>query len=308
MKTAQKFILAFLIILSFEILPALPKPDNFSKLKGPWLGQKPPGMTPEIFAPGIISTDANEGCCCFSKDGRLFLFARGNSDLTGILLMEQKDNFWTRPRLAPFSAGTVDWDFMLAPDDKTVFISSGRPIVPGGEVQRDYRIWTSERSDQGWSEPFLLPHPVNTGSHDSYPSVSEIGTLYFFSNRGGGLGAGDIYKSQKIAGKYKSVENLGSTINSEYHEVDAFIAPDESYLIFCSDKPDGFGRADIYISFRTKNGMWSEPVNMGENINTSFSEYIPWVSPDSRYFFFTSNKSGDRDIYWVDAKIIEELK
>jgi Tol biopolymer transport system component len=110
-----------------------------------------------------------------------------------------------------------------------------------------------------------------------------------------------------VAGQYRDVENLGAPINTKYHEVDPFIAPNESYLIFCSEKPGGFGRADIYVTFRSKRGEWSEPVNMGENINSSHSEYIPYVTPDGRYFFFTSNKSGDRDIYWVDAKVVGDL-
>ncbi|MFC2169326.1 hypothetical protein ACFLRM_02005, partial [Acidobacteriota bacterium] len=260
------------------------------------------------FAPGIISTDANEGCCSFSKDGHLFLFARGGSDLNGILLMQQVDGVWSKSQLAPFSAGKYDWDFMLAPDSKTVFMSSGRPIREGGSPERDYRIWVSEKIDQGWSEPLLLPPPVNTGEHDSYPSLTVDGTLYFFSNRQGGYGEGDIYRSRKRQDKYTDVENLSNPINTKFHEVDPFIAPDESFLIFCSEKPGGFGKADIYISFRKNDKSWSVPVNMGEKINSPFSEYIPSITPDGKYFFFTSNKSGNRDIYWVKANIIDELK
>jgi len=282
--------------------------DNFLKLKGPYLGQKPPGKTPEIFAPDIISTEVNEGCCCFSKDGKLFLFARAGSSLNGILMMHQTNGAWTKPQLAPFSAGKYDWDFMLAPDDKTVYVSSGRPLKKGAPPEREYRIWISEKNKQGWSKPYLLPYPVNTGQHDSYPSVSINGTLYFFSNRSGGLGEGDIYKSQRKNGKYLKVENLKTPINTKYHEVDPFIAPDESYLIFCSEKPGGFGRADIYVTFRKKDKTWSEPINLGDKINSSYSEYIPYITPDGKYFFFTSNNSGDRDIYWVDANIIYDLK
>ncbi len=312
MKTFYK-IIVLLLILSFSMMPASAqdnteeKPD-FPVLKGPYLGQKPPGVTPEVFAPGIISTDANEGCCCFSKDGQLFLFARAGSSLPGILMMEQIDGTWTKPRLASFSAGKYDWDFMLSPDSKTVFVSSGRPLKKGGLPQKDYRIWISEQIKNGWSEPRLLPFPVNTGEHDSYPSVTEDGTLYFFSARKGGIGERNIYKSLRINKKYPKVEILGSPINTKHQELDPFIAPDESYLIFCSGKPGGFGKADIYISFRKRDGSWMEPVNMGDKINSSYSEYIPYLTLDGKYFFFTSNKPGNREIYWVDAKVIEVLK
>jgi hypothetical protein len=282
--------------------------DKVLKLTGPYLGQTPPGKTPIVFAPNIISTEANEGCCCFSGNGNLFLFARAGSSLNGILMMHQIDGVWSKPKLAPFSVGKYDWDFMLAPDDKTVFVSSGRPLKKGAPPEKEYRIWISEKNEQGWSEPYLLPYPVNTGQHDSFPSVSKNGTLYFFSNRSGGLGKGDIYKSQREDGIYIKVENLKTPINTKYHEVDPFIAPDESYIIFCSEKPGGFGKADIYVTFHKKDKTWSKPINLGNKINSSHSEYIPYITPDGKYFFFTSNKSGNRDIYWVDANIIYELK
>jgi len=282
--------------------------ETFPELKGPYLGQKPPGMTPEIFAPGIISTGATEGASSFSNDGRFYLFARARSKQEGIFIMEQINGVWSKPRLAPFSAGKHDWDFMLAPDGKTVFVASGRPTREGGPPLRDHQIWVSKRTDTGWSEPRLLPFPVNSGQHDSYPSVTKDGTLYFFSRRDGGLGHGDIYRSKLINGEYTQVENLGKSINTEYHEVDPFIAPDQSYLIFCSNKPGGCGKEDFYLTFLKDDGSWTVPVNMGGKVNSPHQEYIPYVTPDGKYFFFTSDKSGNRDIYWMDAKIIEELK
>ena len=298
-----------IIILSILLIPAtLIGQDDFPILKGPYLGQKPPGMMPEVFAPGIISTAANEGASSFSPDGKFYLVARASSSLNGILIMEQNNSVWSEPRLAPFSAGKHDWDFMLAPDGKTVFVASARPLRKGESPTKDHQIWVSEKTDQGWSESRLLPSPVYSGQHDSYPSVTGDGILYFFSNRSGGLGSGDIYRSKRINGQYLEVENLGEPINTEQHEVDPFIAPDESYLIFCSDKPGGYGRQDIYATFRKKDGAWTNPVNMGDKINSPYDEYIPNITPDGKYFFFTTNKSGNRDIYWVDAEIIEEIK
>ena len=174
-------ILPALLVLSVMACVCLQAATTIPTLKGPYLGQKPPGMTPEVFAPGIISTDAQEGCCCFSRDGRLFLFARGGGELNGILMMRQIRGKWSQPRLAPFSAGEYDWDFMLAPGDQTVFISSGRPLTEDGSPEENYRIWISEQNGLGWTPARLLPDPVNSGEHDSYPSVSSTGTLFFFS-------------------------------------------------------------------------------------------------------------------------------
>lgn len=281
---------------------------DFPVLKGAYLGQKTPGLTPEVFAPGIISTEATEGSSSFSNDGRLYLFARARSVEEGIFIMEQKNGVWSKPRLASFSAGKHDWDFMLAPDGKTIFVASGRPIREGGSPLRDHRIWVSERTDEVWSEPRPLPFPVNSGQHDSYPSVTNDGMLYFFSRRSGGMGNGDIYRSRKIMNRYSKVENLSEPINTVHHEVDPYIAPDESYIIFCSNRPGGFGKEDMYVSYKKDDGSWTAPVNMGDKVNSPFQEYIPYVTPDGKYFFFTSDKSGSRDIYWMDSEIIKELK
>ena len=308
MKPKYQIVLLAGLFVVIAITLAQEKTSEFPVLKGPFLGQEPPGMIPEIFAPGIISTEAAEGCSYFSKDGSLFLFVRARSAQDGIFIMEQKEGVWSKPRLASFSSGRYDWDFTLAPDSKTVLVSSGRPIRKGGSPVRDYYIWMTERTGDVWSEPTLLPSPVNTGHHDSYPCVTEDGTLYFFSRRDGGMGLGDIYKSRKTNGQYAEVENLGAPVNTEYHEVDPFVVPDESYMIFCSNRPGGYGKDDLYVTFRKKDGSWTEPINMGEKINSPFQEYIPSVSPDGKYFFFTTNKSGNRDIYWVDAKIIKQLK
>lgn len=86
------------------------------------------------------------------------------------------------------------------------------------------------------------------------------------------------------------------------------MAADESYLIFCSTKPGGYGRDDFYISFRNEKGSWSKPVNMGEKINSPGSDNRPYITPDGKFFFFTSMKRGNRDIYWVDAEIIAEFR
>ncbi len=153
-----------------------------------------------------------------------------------------------------------------------------------------------------------MEYPVNTEDHDSYPSLTRDGTIYFFSRRPGGLGESDIYRSRLVNGKYLKAENLGTVINTEEHEWDPFIAPDESFLVFCSTKAGGYGRDDLYISFREGDGSWTKPVNMGENFNSPGLDNRPSITPDGKFLFYVTAKSGNRDIYWVDARIIEDLK
>ncbi len=313
MKSISGFILVTQISLFF-LLPACAQKNvnetsDFPELTGPYIGQNPPGLTPEIFASDIICTDAPEGCSSFSNDGNLFMFVRSGSNNPGIFIMEQVNGIWTKPQLASFSAGKFDWDFMLAPDDRHVFVSSGRPVKEGGDpLLGGHQIWVSKRNGNKWTNAKLLKYPVNLGVHDSYPSITTDGTLYFFSRRSGGNGDADIYRCKNIYGKYDNVENLGAPINGIYSDLDPFIAPDESYLIFCSDRPGGMGKDDIYITFRTKEDGWTDPVNLGKEINYPYHEYIPSLTLDGKYFFFTTNKTGNLYIYWVSSKIIEELK
>jgi len=288
-------------------LIAQEKETNFPVLHGQYLGQRPPGLNPEVFAPNIISTSAQEGSCSFSKDGKLFLFVRWGAEQNGIHIMEQTNGVWTEPSLASFSAGKFDGDFVLVPDESKVYLASGRPLQTGGNPERNHRIWLTELKEGIWTDPYLLPPVINSGAHDSFPSVTENGTLYFFSRRTGGLGASDLYRSERTNGTYTKVENLGSPINTKYEDLDAFIDPKERYIIFASNRPGGYGEDDFYISFRNDD-LWSKPANMGSKFNSPAHEYIPYVSPDEKYFFFTSNKSGNREIYWVDARVIEGLK
>jgi Tol biopolymer transport system component len=101
--------------------------------------------------------------------------------------------------------------------------------------------------------------------------------------------------------------NLES-LNTEHHEWDPFIAPDESSLTFCSTKPGGLGRDDLYITFRDESGGWTTPVNMGDEVNSPRSENRPYVTVDGRYFFYTSGKRGNRDIYWVSASFLDQSR
>jgi len=130
----------------------------------------------------------------------------------------------------------------------------------------------------------------------------------FFSDKPGGVGNCDLYTAQFIKGKYTHVTNMGAILNSTENEWDTFIAPDESYIIFCSTKDRKNGLDDLYISFKNKGQTWSSPTNMGEKFNSIQSDNRPYVTQDGKYFFFTSMKDGTRDIYWVDAKIIEKIR
>ncbi len=292
------------------ILTGCSAQNDFPVLRGEYLGQKPPGLTPVIFAPGIISTEKKELNSVFTPDGKEFYFSINMPD-QGYTIMFTKEEAgrWIKPQVSPFYSGYPEVDMCISYDGKKIFYGSRQPLTKGGEFLNEFQIWFVERAGNSWSEPKNLGSPINDGGRVIYPTITKDGTLYFQSRRAGGFGESDVYRSRFVDGKYTKPENLGSTINSEYNEGDVLIAADESYLIVnVSDKPDGFGKGDLYISFRNQDGPWSELKNMGNKINTSATEYCPMISPDGKYFFYTCTQTGNGDIYWVDAQVIEDLK
>ena len=183
-----------------------------------------------------------------------------------------------------------------------------------------------ERAASGWAEPIPFDDVINR-EDVLYPSMTRDGSLYFMNwhwppdeER-----STDIYVSRLIDGKYTEPERVSDKINSRFHDFDPFVAPDESYLIFSSIRPGDLGNGDLYISFRDKNGSWSEAIHMGPLINSTAGENRAFVTLDGKYFFFTSNKqvnlqpgvmahlqnlpgNGSRDVYWVDAAVIEQFR
>jgi Tol biopolymer transport system component len=302
--------------------------DGFPELRGPYLGQKPPSTTPELFAPGVVSTGYSERIAAFTPDGRELYFMLYGAPHGVILVMEQEAGRWTRPRVAPFS-GRYNGEFTLSPDGNTIVFSSNRPLHGGGEPIDTYYSWIVERRGSTWGEPRPFGPRINAeGTFAAYPSISSTGELYFFSDR---EGSEDIFVSRLLDGEYLQPENLGGNVNSDLDEVDPFIAPDGSYLLF-SRRARETRNVDLFVSFRGTDGSWTQAQNLGEPVSSSASEYCPTVTPDGQYLFFTSNRgrhapysatpltyeqkveildspgNGESDIYWVDAEVIRRLR
>lgn len=155
-----------------------------------------------------------------------------------------------------------------------------------------------------WSEPEPVPVINDPNTWEAMPSISSDGkTLYFVSDRPGGLGGYDIYRSRKNdAGEWGKPENLGPSINTKGNEKSPFIHSDSQTLYFSSDSDErlGMGGYDIYYSRMQPDGTWSKPVNIGYPINTTDDETSFFASANARTGFFASNKlkgPGGWDIY-----------
>jgi len=328
----KKMSILYVTVLVLFTIGFLLAAEDFPDLKGPYLGQKPPGMTPEIFAPGIISTSYNERIACFTSDGKELYFMLIGPPVGVLLHMKEESGRWTKPQVVPFS-GRYNGKYTLSPNGKKIVFSSNRPLGGKGKPLNDHYTWIIEKKNDVWGEPkYLKIFEDEEKSYSGYPTIASSSNIYFFSNRKNGIGRADIYMSRFVNGTYLKPENVGNGVNTKYDEIDPYIAPDESYIIYSRRGDEGFGGIDLFISFKKEDGSWTNGKNMGKDINSSATEYCPTVSPDGKYFFFTSNRSaykpfsetpltyeekirilsgpgsGSEDIYWVDARIIEELK
>ncbi len=296
-----------LILLIFSGINNCSCQDDFPIVKGKYLGQKPPELIPELFAPGIVSTEKSELTCTFSPDGNELFFTVWKAGQNTLMTMKQENGRLIQPSVAQFSGNHSDVDPYFTLDGRRLYFSSMRPLADSG-ASKDSDLWYVEKTTDGnWSDPIHLNAPNTPEKDDYYTSITSNGTLYFsiFESHGSG---GDIYRSKLENGQYVEPELLEYSISTESNEHDPFIALDESYLIFTSERPGGFGRGDLYISFQNPDGTWTAPKNMGETINTDGFEFTAMLSPDGRYLFFTRNINRNGDIYWVDARIINELK
>jgi hypothetical protein len=279
-----------------------------------YLGQKPPGMVAELFAPGIVSTNFYEHSApAFSPDGSVVLWTVLDSTFRAYFLeMKYKNGGWSKPARPSFADTTAD-DYYpsFSPDGKKLFFSSRRKLPPGYEQGGDIRIWEVERNQNNWSKPVPFDTAISQG-HEFAHSVTKKGTIYFSSGQSGSIF--NILKSEKINGINSQPVLLPYSINSLDYEDGPYIAPDESFLIYESQRPEGIdGYLGLYISFRNEDGYWGMPVNMGPKINSGKGERFARLSPDGKYLFFGSFRNmaaGNRgaDIYWIDAKVIDELR
>ena len=272
-----------------------------------YFNQTPPSLIPKIFAPELISrSDRGEFASVFSADGTEIIFGVGNGRTTEIRSARLINDSWSEPRTVIGHERYSYMDAFLSPDETRLYYISNQPF-DGLGAPKDPDLWFSDRTNNGWGEPQNAGPILNSERGEYYVSFTTEGTLYFTSNRAAAEGQEinfDIHAAPNVDGEFQKPVRLGSSVNSAGYDGDVFVSPDESYLIFSSDRPGGFGSGDLYISFRTADGTWTEAKNMGASINTNSQDYCPFVTKDGRYLFYSTK----RDIYWVDASIIDSYR
>ena len=306
----------------------------FPVLSGPFLGQMLPDTLPELFAPGIVSTGMYTRDVAITPDGKeiYFCVAIGNYTYSTILCAREENGRWLPPEIVPFSGGpgVTDFEPALSPDGSRLYFLSNRP--DGDEPPGDQDIWVVERDGTGaWGIPRNLGEPVNSDGGEYFPSLTRDGTLYFTRNEKGS-GLNQIFRSRWVDGAFQKPELLPSQVNCGSNRYNAFVAPDESYLIVPAvGMPDAYDGVDYYMVFRDAEDHWSQPVNMGPLVNQENARgWSPYVSPGGEVFFFMATRprevseahwnystlkalhdspgNGNADIYWMNAGFFRILK
>ncbi|WP_321281683.1 hypothetical protein [Marinifilum fragile] len=214
----------------------------------------------------------------------------------------------TVPISIEFSKKYSDGGPIWINQNKILFYSI-RPINKNKPDELINDLWICEKIDSNWCEPYCLNFSQYTRFAVS-PSITNSGTIYFVGYADSVENNMGIYYSILGNSGYEKPKFLPSMINSKYFDWTPFIAYDESYLIFSSNRPESkYKNGDLYISFKDKHNNWSEPIHMGDKINTDKQERFPSVSKELGILFFTrATDSNYDDIFWIDSKIIEDIR
>ena len=306
-----------------------------------YLGQKPPGMTPELFAPDIIATGYYERDITISPDGTEIFYGILTGRHVTILYTRLEDGKWLEPEIPQFACNS-QYFFLepcFSPDGKTVYFLSTKP--PDGKEPKPgwayQNIWASnKKSDGTWGEIYNPDTAFNRPNSQFYPSLTKTGTLYF-TRSDEKTGKSEILRARKNGNGFELPELLPPVVNGNGNIYNAFISPDESFLIGCVENKKNEvnpGFSNYYIFFRDSNDNWSDGISFGPEINIKGSNAISAsVSPDEKYLFFSARTTSERmkeislkntlgsikeylnnpqngnyDIYWVSTGVIEALR
>ena len=252
------------------------------------MGQTPPGMVAETFAPGVISKDGWELEGVFAPGMNEFYYTtREKAGKRGYIIgFRQTNNVWQKYIELPRRG-------------ELVFSQDGNRM----HMAKGYR----DKVGDGWSEVQSIgPMFDHDGLGIMRLTPSAAGTYVL-----------DDYLTDVIRistmedGKRQAPVPMGEFVNTGKWTAHPFIAPDESYLIWDSEREGGFGGSDLYISFRQEDHSWGPAINMGEAVNSPGWDAYASVTPDGKYILFQrglDEENENVDIYWVDAQIIENLK
>lgn len=247
----------------------------------------PAGTTAVAQLPWQLEHDAS---LAFAPDKNVVLFARGRGEARRILYADRHGDTWSMARPAPFSGPWMDMEPAMAPDGSYLVFASNRPALSGGgaldgyyddkpQARRGGNLWRVNRRGNGWSAPVRLPETINSGTTVYAPAVAADGSVYFMK-ADPATSHFRLYVSHAADGRLQAATPLpfSDGVTDDY---DPAVAPDQSFIVFTSDRPPSSSTAsDIFIAFAASGG-WNKPIDLGVSGTES------WLDPDLSTLYFS---------------------
>lgn len=279
------------------------------------------------------NSDADDNAAMAWEDGIVFSSDRSTDRKIKVNILEEKagwtgrdyldiyfskkneDGTYKEPKqfsgkLSELNKNTGNTSFSL--DGSEVFFTRNDNIL---NKQKTYnlQLFSAEKDGNKWRNVTKLPF-CSPNYNFMHPAISPDGKMLFFAtNKGGGQGGTDIWVSiREKDGKWSKPENLGPSINTSANEGFPFM---DKYgrLYFCSKGHVGYGGFDIFFTEMTGSGMWKNPVNLGEPINSPLDDISIYVDGERKHGMFSSSRNGgDDDIFIFDVleeapPVVEEI-
>ena len=263
-----------------------------------YFGLSEPGTIPQDFNPEVLNFKGGFKFNVEIKSCNEIYFTTIDSK-ENIYFSKDNNGQWSKPKIASFSNPNYsDADPFLTKEGNRIYFISDRPTNPNDKNQ-DWNIWYADNENGEWATPKPLPEPINSDEFDEYFfSISDKGNAFFSSNRKGGQGSFDIYTTKILAdNKFSKPKNVGQPLSTGKYEFDPYISPDESFIIFSINEN---GNSSLYYSYRNEKNAWTEPENLGNQINMTRQDFAPSLSADGKFIFYSNNGK----LKWVSSDVL----
>lgn len=266
--------------------------------------------SPQQFAPFTLPSGSFLQDPAFTADGKTLFLTRidPNGDHT-IVVTTLRDGTWSPPTAAPFSGQWRDLSTVFSGDGSEIIFASNRPIQDGGKPidaffggkvrpQRGGNLWSVRRAGDSWGAPMRLPDAINSNTTVFSPALAADGTLYFM-RPWGPHNYFHLFVAKLEKGTYRSSQSAPFS-DVEYSDFDPTVAPDDSFVIFTSNRPPSrSGTSDLFITFR-HGDTWSTPQDMDRSIDPNGDAIEPRLSPDAKTLYYTATSPSPSQLMQVD--------
>jgi len=260
---------------------------------------------PQIFAPGVISSEFSETTAAFTPDGKTVYFTRSDAyETDNTIMVSQLDGQrWSEPKVAVFSGEWRDSEPHVTRDGKRLYFVSNRPATPGGmplitATSPGANLWCLERRGDGWGPPVHVDGPADATAMIYNPSITSDGTLYFSGVLPDGGSKNQIYRARLSQDHYHYMKPERLPFSDvRWNHMDPTVSPDGRFLVFASNRPGTIGSADLFIVFHRTDGTWTEPQSLGETVNSKGLENAPVLGPDGHTLYYSSVRTRTAGIF-----------